>query len=207
MATTKEQQITMTPESAIQRLKDGNSRFTKNKGFSRDLTSEVKQTSTGQNPYATVLHCIDSRVSAELIFDEGIGDVFSVRIAGNFENEDILGSMEFASKLAGTKVIVVLGHTACGAVKGACDDAKLGNLTALISKLKPAVEAVTEPADTSKRNSANIDFVNSVAEKNVYMTIENIREKSPVLKEMEDNGEIKIIGAMYDIKDGSVTFY
>jgi carbonic anhydrase len=207
MATTKEQQITMTPESAIQRLKDGNSRFTKNKGFSRDLTSEVKQTSTGQNPYATVLHCIDSRVSAELIFDEGIGDVFSVRIAGNFENEDILGSMEFACKLAGTKVIVVLGHTACGAVKGACDDAKLGNLTALISKLKPAVEAVTEPADTSKRNSTNIDFVNSVAEKNVYMTIENIREKSPVLKEMEDNGEIKIIGAMYDIKDGSVTFY
>ena len=207
MATTKEQQITMTPESAIQRLKDGNSRFTKNKGFSRDLTSEVKQTSTGQNPYATVLHCIDSRVSAELIFDEGIGDVFSVRIAGNFGNEDILGSMEFACKLAGTKVIVVLGHTACGAVKGACDDAKLGNLTALISKLKPAVEAVTEPADTSKRNSANIDFVNSVAEKNVYMTMENIREKSPVLKEMEDNGEIKIIGAMYDIKDGSVTFY
>ena len=207
MATTKEQQITMTPESAIQRLKDGNSRFTKNKNFSRDLTSEVKQTSTGQNPYATVLHCIDSRVSAELIFDEGIGDVFNVRIAGNFENEDILGSMEFACKLAGTKVIVVLGHTACGAVKGACDDAKLGNLTALISKLKPAVEAVTEPVDTSKRNSGNIDFVNNVAEKNVYMTIENIREKSPVLKEMEDNGEIKIIGAMYDIKDGSVTFY
>ena len=207
MATTKEQQRTMTPESAIQRLKDGNSRFTKNKGFSRDLTSEVKQTSTGQNPYATVLHCIDSRVSAELIFDEGIGDVFSVRIAGNFENEDILGSMEFACKLAGTKVIVVLGHTACGAVKGACDDAKLGNLTALINKLKPAVEAVTEPVDTSKRNSGNIDFVNNVAEKNVYMTIENIREKSPVLKEMEDNGEIKIIGAMYDIKDGSVTFY
>ena len=180
MATTKEQQIAMTPESAIQRLKDGNSRFTKNKNFSRDLTSEVKQTSTGQNPYATVLHCIDSRVSAELIFDEGIGDVFSVRIAGNFENEDILGSMEFACKLAGTKVIVVLGHTACGAVKGACDDAKLGNLTALISKLKPAVEAVTEPVDTSKRNSGNIDFVNNVAEKNVYMTIENIREKSPV---------------------------
>jgi len=207
MATTKEQQIAMTPESAIQRLKDGNSRFTKNKNFSRDLTSEVKQTSTGQNPYATVLHCIDSRVSAELIFDEGIGDVFSVRIAGNFENEDILGSMEFACKLAGTKVIVILGHTACGAVKGACDDAKLGNLTALISKLKPAVEAVTEPVDTSKRNSGNIDFVNNVAEKNVYMTIENIREKSPVLKEMEDNGEIKIIGAMYDIKDGSVTFY
>ena len=207
MATTKDQQITMTPESAIQRLKEGNSRFIQSNGISRDLSTEVKQTSTGQNPYATILHCIDSRVCAELIFDEGIGDVFSVRIAGNFENEDILGSMEFACKLAGTKVIVVLGHTACGAVKGACDDAKLGNLTALISKLKPAVEAVTEPVDTSKRNSGNIDFVNSVAEKNVYMTMENIREKSPVLKEMEDNGEIKIVGAMYDIKDGSVTFY
>lgn len=207
MATTKDQQITMTPESAIQRLKEGNSRFIQSNCISRDLSTEVKQTSTGQNPYATILHCIDSRVSAELIFDEGIGDVFSVRIAGNFENEDILGSMEFACKLAGTKVIVVLGHTACGAVKGACDDAKLGNLTALISKLKPAVEAVTEPVDTSKRNSGNIDFVNSVAEKNVYMTIENIRKKSPVLKEMEDNGEIKIVGAMYDIKDGSVTFY
>lgn len=207
MATTKDQQITMTPESAIQRLKEGNSRFIQSNGISRDLSTEVKHTSTGQNPYATILHCIDSRVSAELIFDEGIGDVFSVRIAGNFENEDILGSMEFACKLAGTKVIVVLGHTACGAVKGACDDAKLGNLTALISKLKPAVEAVTEPVDTSKRNSGNIDFVNSVAEKNVYMTIENIRKKSPVLKEMEDNGEIKIVGAMYDIKDGSVTFY
>jgi carbonic anhydrase len=115
--------------------------------------------------------------------------------------------MEFACKLAGTKVIVVLGHTACGAVKGACDNAKLGNLTALISKLKPAVNAVIEPIDTTERNSSNIDFVNNVAEKNVYMTIENIRKKSPVLKEMEDNGEIKIVGAMYDIKDGSVTFY
>jgi carbonic anhydrase len=207
MATTKDQQITMTPESAIKRLKDGNSRFIQSNGVSRDLSNEVKQTSTGQNPYATVLHCIDSRVSAELIFDEGIGDVFSIRIAGNFENEDILGSMEFACKLAGTKVIVVLGHTACGAVKGACDNAKLGNLTALISKLKPAVNAVIEPIDTTERNSSNIDFVNNVAEKNVYMTIENIRKKSPVLKEMEDNGEIKIVGAMYDIKDGSVTFY
>lgn len=122
-------------------------------------------------------------------------------------NDDILGSMEFTCKLAGTKAIVVLGHTACGAVKGACDDAKLGNLTTLLSKLKPAVEAVSEPSDPSQRNSGNIDFVNTVAEKNVYMTMENIRSQSPVLKEMEDNGEIKIVGAMYDIKDGSVTFY
>jgi carbonic anhydrase len=167
----------------------------------------VSDTSTGQYPFATILHCVDSRVSAELVFDQGIGDVFSIRIAGNFVNEDILGSMEFTCKLAGTKVIVVLGHTACGAVKGACDDAKLGNLTSLLSKLKPAVEAVPEPTDTSKRNSGNIEFVNNVAEKNVYMTIANIRAQSPVLEEMEKQGEIKIIGAMYDIKDGSVIFY
>ena len=133
-----------------------------------------------------------------------IGDIFSARVAGNFVNEDILGSMEFACKLAGTKVVVVLGHTACGAVKGACDDAKLGNLTALIDKIKPAVEAVKEPADKNLRNSSNIDFVNTVAEKNVYMTIDNIRNQSPVLKEMEDQGTIKIVGAMYDINDGSI---
>ena len=142
-----------------------------------------------------------------MVFDQGLGDVFSVRIAGNFVNEDILGSMEFACKLAGTKVIVVLGHTACGAIKGACDDAKLGNLTTLISKIKPAVNAVKEPTDESSRNSGNIDFVNSVAEKNVYLTIDKIREQSPVLKEMEANEEIKIVGAMYDISNGAVTFY
>ena len=207
MATIKEEQVKITPQGAIDRLKEGNKRFVDNKGKSRDLPAEVVQTSTGQYPYATILHCIDSRVSAELVFDEGVGDVFSVRIAGNFVNDDILGSMEFACKLAGTKLILVLGHTACGAVKGACDDAKLGNLTTLISKLKPAVEAVTEPTDASQRNSGNIDFVNDVAEKNVYMTMDDIRTKSPVLKEMEDNGEIKIVGGMYDIKDGSVTFY
>lgn len=206
-AQTKETQAAVTPDSAIQMLKDGNARFMANKGADRDLLDQVSDTSTGQYPFATILHCIDSRVSAELLFDQGIGDVFSIRIAGNFVNDDILGSMEFACKLAGTKAIVVLGHTACGAVKGACDDAKLGNLTTLISKLKPAVAAVTEPADASQRNSGNIDFVNNVAEKNVYMTMDNIRERSAVLKEMEDNGEIKIVGGMYDIKDGSVTFY
>ena len=206
-AHTKETQASITPDAAINLLKEGNGRFVANQEVERDLLGQVADTSTGQYPFATVLHCVDSRVSAELIFDQGIGDIFSIRIAGNFVNEDILGSMEFTCKLAGTKAIVVLGHTACGAVKGACDDAKLGNLTTLISKLKPAVAAVTEPTDASQRNSGNIDFVNNVAEKNVYMTMENIRTESPVLKEMEDNGEIKIIGAMYDIKDGSVTFY
>jgi carbonic anhydrase len=154
-----------------------------------------------------VLSCIDSRVSSELIFDQGMGDLFSIRIAGNFVNEDILGSMEFACKLAGTKLLVVLGHTACGAVKGACDHARLGNLTTLINKIEPAVAAVSEPADESLRNSKNIDFVNQVAEKNVMMTIENIRNQSPILVEMEKNHEIKIIGGMYDISNGEVTFY
>ncbi len=206
-AHTKETQAAITPDIAIDLLKEGNTRFQTNKEIDRDLLEQVAATSTGQYPFATILHCVDSRVSAELVFDQGIGDIFSIRIAGNFVNEDILGSMEFTCKLAGTKVIMVLGHTACGAVKGACDDAKLGNLTTLISKLKPAVKSVKEPSDISLRNSKNIDFVNDVAKNNVYMTIEDIRTKSPVLKEMEDNGEIKIIGAMYDIKDGSVTFY
>ncbi|WOC41089.1 carbonic anhydrase family protein [Polaribacter sp. HL-MS24] len=206
-AHTKETQATLTPEKALTFLKEGNIRFQNNLKANRNLLEQVNDTSSGQFPFATILSCIDSRVSAELVFDQGLGDIFSVRIAGNFVNEDILGSMEFATKLAGTKVIVVLGHTACGAIKGACDDAKLGNLTALIQKIKPAVEAVTEPKDATLRNSSNIDFVNTVAEKNIYLTIDNIRNQSPVLKEMEDEGTIKIVGAMYDIKDGAVTFY
>ncbi|WP_420574925.1 carbonic anhydrase family protein [Kordia sp.] len=205
-AHTKDTQAVMTPDSSIQALKDGNQRFVENTQVSRDLLDQVSDTSTGQYPFATILSCIDSRVSSELIFDQGIGDIFSVRVAGNFVNEDILGSMEFACKLAGTKVVVVLGHTACGAVKGACDHARLGNLTALINKIEPAVEAVTEPTDESLRNSKNIDFVNNVAVKNVEMTIENIRKQSPVLAELENDGDIKIVGGMYDISNGKVTF-
>lgn len=206
-AHTKETQAAMTPASSLQALKDGNARFTNNNPVNRNLLAQVEDTSTGQYPFATVLHCIDSRVSAELIFDQGIGDLFSIRIAGNFVNEDILGSMEFACKLAGTKVLVIMGHTACGAVKGACDHARMGNLTALINKIEPAVAAVSEPTDESERTSKNIDFVNTVAEKNVHMAIENLRSQSPVLKEMEDNGEIMVVGAMYDIKTGGVNFY
>ena len=191
---------------SLNELKLGNQRFVNKNQLNRDLLQQVKQTSTGQYPFATILSCIDSRVSSELIFDQGIGDIFSVRIAGNFINEDILGSMEFACKLAGTKLILVLGHTACGAVKGACDHARLGNLTALINKIEPAVEAVTEPKEESQRNSSNINFVNSVAEKNVEMTISNIRSSSPVLAEMEEQGSIKIIGGMYDIDTGIVHF-
>ncbi|MDB2702526.1 carbonic anhydrase family protein [Flavobacteriaceae bacterium] len=206
-AHTKDTQAIMTPQTSLTALKEGNERFLNGNQISRNLNAQVEETSTGQYPFATVLHCIDSRVSAEHIFDQGIGDLFSIRIAGNFVNEDILGSMEFACKLAGTKVLVVLGHTACGAVKGACDHARMGNLTSLINKLEPAVEAVSSPADESERTSANIDFVNAVATKNVEMTIEDIRSKSPILKEMEDNGEIKIVGGMYDIATGKVSFY
>jgi carbonic anhydrase len=168
---------------------------------------QVNDTSEGQFPFATILSCIDSRVSAELVFDQGLGDIFSVRIAGNFINEDILGSMEFACKLAGTKLIVVLGHTACGAVKGACDDAKLGNLTSMLAKIKPAVEAVKEPKDASLRNSSNSEFVDNVSAKNVQLSIDRIMKESDVLSEMQSNGEIKIIGAMYDINTGTVDFY
>ena len=205
-AHTLETQQTMTPEKALTALQEGNTRFQNSQKAERNLMEQVKDTSGGQYPFATILSCIDSRVSAELIFDQGIGDIFSVRIAGNFVNEDILGSMEFACKLAGTKLVVVLGHTACGAVKGACDHARLGNLSALIQKIEPAVEAVTEPADLALRNSGNSQFVDQVAEKNVKMTLVDIREQSSVLAELEAEGAIKIVGAMYDIKTGIVYF-
>jgi carbonic anhydrase len=206
-AHTKETQDQMTPVLSLEVLKKGNKRFIANQKAPRDLMQQVAATSKGQYPFATVLSCIDSRVSSELIFDQGIGDLFSVRIAGNFVNEDILGSMEFACKLAGTKLVVVLGHTACGAVKGACDHARLGNLTALIKKIEPAVAAVKEPEEVSLRNSSNLDFVNDVAVKNVLMTIDQIRSESPVLAEMEKKGEIQIVGGMYNIDSGEVNFF
>jgi carbonic anhydrase len=206
-AHTRETQLTMTPNKSLDYLKEGNQRFQNNLKANRNLLEQVNDTSDGQFPFATILSCIDSRVSAELVFDQGLGDIFSVRIAGNFVNEDILGSMEFACKLAGTKLIVVLGHTACGAIKGACDNAKLGNLTKLIEKITPAVNAVTEPKEASSRNSQNSDFVDNVSKKNVELTIGRIHKESPILSEMEKNGEIKIIGAMYDINSGEVKFY
>lgn len=201
---TAETQETMTPSRALEYLIDGNQRFQNNLKANRNLIQQVNETSDGQFPFAVILSCIDSRVSAELIFDQGLGDIFSVRIAGNFVNEDILGSMEFACKVAGSKLIVVLGHNKCGAIKGACDDVKLGNLTALIDKLKPAVESITEPSEN--RNSQNSEFVENVAHANVEMTIENIKQRSPVLKEMLVNNEIAIQGGMYDIESGIVNF-
>jgi len=205
-AHTKESQATMTPEKAKQFLMEGNERFQNNLKANRNLLRQVNETVDGQFPFATILSCIDSRVSAELVFDQGLGDIFSVRIAGNFVNVDILGSMEFACKLAGTKLIVVLGHTSCGAIKGACDRARLGNLTKLIEKIEPAVDATIEPTDESQRNSKNLDFVDRVAKKNVELTIDRIRKDSPVLADMEDMGDIKIAGAMYSVETGVVEF-
>ena len=195
-AQTKETQTSMTSEKSLQELKEGNKRFQANHKADRNLKEQVADTSGGQYPFATILSCIDSRLSSELIFDQGIGDIFSARIAGNFVNDDILGSMEFACKLAGTKLIVILGHTSCGAVKGACDDAKLGKLTGMLEKIKPAVNSVYEPEDPSLRNSSNIEFVNNVAEKNVHLTIDKIKADSEVLAAMVKNNEIKIVGGM-----------
>jgi carbonic anhydrase len=205
-AHTRETQATMTPDKALQFLIDGNDRFQNNLKANRNLLQQANDTADGQFPFATILSCIDSRVSAELVFDQGLGDIFSIRIAGNFINQDILGSMEFACKLAGTKLIVVLGHTSCGAIKGACDHARMGNLTALINKIEPAVYAVKEPKEEEKRNSSNIEFVNEVANANVAMALENIRNQSVILRDMEKDGDIKIVGAMYDISSGQVIF-
>ena len=206
-AHTKETQATITPEKSLQFLKEGNQRFQENLKAHRNLLEQVNDTSEGQFPFATILSCIDSRVSAELVFDQGLGDIFSIRIAGNFVNEDLLGSMEFACKLAGTKLIVVLGHTGCGAIKGACDHARMGNLTALIKKIEPALAVVKEPKDKNLRNSKNLPFVDEVSEANVHLNIENIRQRSKILADMETFGEIKIVGAMYNISTGMVSFY
>jgi carbonic anhydrase len=190
---------------AIEILKEGNKRFMNNLKANRNLLEQANETSDGQHPFAVILSCIDSRTSAELIFDQGLGDVFSVRIAGNIVNEDILGSMEFACKVAGSKIIVVLGHSKCGAVKGACDHVEMGNLTALLSKIQPAV--FDEKSEIENRSSSNSEFVEKVASINVKRTVNAIMERSPILKEMIENGEIGIIGGMHNINNGEVTFY
>lgn len=201
---TKEMQQSLTPLKAIELLKEGNKRFMSNLKVNRNLLQQMNETCDGQFPFAFILSCIDSRTSAELIFDQGLGDIFSCRIAGNILNTDILGSMEFACKIAGSKVILVLGHTRCGAVKGACDDAKLENLTFLLEKLKPAVES--ETFTRTNRNSSNSEFVERVAELNVGLTMQEITRRSNVLREMAETGEIAIIGGMYDVETGRVEF-
>jgi len=201
----KEMRDSLTPEMALEILKKGNDRFVNNLKSNRNLLQQANETSDGQYPFAVILSCIDSRTSAELIFDQGLGDVFSVRIAGNIINEDILGSMEFGCKVAGAKIIVVLGHTKCGAVRGACDHVEMGNLTALLTKIRPAVE--DENTVTENRNSNNGDFVEKVANINVKRTVRAIVERSPILKDMVDKQVIEIIGGTHDITTGIVSFH
>ncbi len=201
----QELQQQITPLQALEILKEGNKRFVGNLKVNRNLLEQVNDTRDGQWPFAVILSCIDSRTSAELIFDQGLGDIFSVRIAGNIVNEDILGSMEFACKVAGSKLVVVLGHTKCGAIKGACDGVEMGNLTTLLSKIEPAVK--DENKTTDNRNSKNPVFVENVAEINVRRNVELVLAKSPILEEMVRNGEIGLVGAMYDVGTGEVTFY
>ena len=202
---TKEMQAAITPVMAIELLKEGNKRFINNLKVNRNLLQQANETSDGQHPFAVILSCIDSRTSAELIFDQGLGDVFSVRIAGNIINEDILGSMEFGCKVAGSKIIVVLGHTKCGAVKGACDHVEMGNLTALLTKIRPAVD--DENSVIENRNSGNAEFVEKVSTINVKRTVHAIMERSTILKEMIEAGQIGIVGGTHDITTGEVTFY
>ncbi len=202
---TKELQKSITPIMALRLLQEGNTRFVNNLKANRNLLQQANETSDGQHPFAVVLSCIDSRTSAELIFDQGLGDIFSIRIAGNIMNDDILGSMEFGCKLAGAKIIVVLGHSKCGAVKGACDDAEMGNLTALLAKIKPAVDDELETK--YNRTSENSSFVENVAAIHVNRTVKAIMERSNILQYMIETGEIGIVGGMHHLSTGQVTFY
>ena len=201
---TAESQSSITPKTAIELLKKGNQRFVANQAMQRDISEQVAQTGTGQYPFAAVLGCIDSRVPAEYFFDQGIGDIFNARVAGNFVNTDILGSLEFACKVAGSKVIVVLGHSSCGAVKGACDHVQLGNLTHMLGNIQPALDAIT--SDYEDKSSNNAAYVQEVAERNVFLNVSKFKSDSPVLNELNENGEIDIVGAMYDVQTGVVSF-
>jgi len=198
---TKDTQENLTPKCAHDILVEGNKRFAQNLKAQRDLKNQVFETSKGQFPFAVILSCIDSRAPAELVFDQGIGDIFSVRVAGNIVNEDILGSMEYACKVAGSKILVVMGHTKCGAVTAACNHVELGNITTLLDKIKPAVDVVN-----TKPEEMHDDVIEEVAQLNVELSISRIKQESTILAEMEEQGEIEIVGAMYDVSTGLVEF-
>lgn len=200
---TKEKQSALTPDDVIKGFKEGNKRFMNNDLTTRDHSAQVRKTTSGQFPKAVILSCIDSRVPVEDVFDKGIGDIFVARVAGNFSNEDILGSMEYSCKVAGSKVVMVMGHEHCGAVKAAVQDVKLGNITPMLAKIRPAIGQVNYDGEKSYKNK---EYMHLVCESNVKNTINEIRKNSPILKEMEDKGEIKIVGGIYDLDDGKVTF-
>ena len=199
---TKQIQDNLTSTDALKILIEGNDRFTNNVRAERNLQDQVLETSNGQFPFAVILSCIDSRVPAELVFDQGIGDIFSVRVAGNIVNEDILGSIEYSCKVAGAKIVVVMGHTKCGAVTAACKNVELGNITALLNKIKPVVEIIK-----TERGVLDDDAIEVVSLINVQFSIDQIRKESPILSEMEINNEIKIIGALYNVSNGKVEFF
>ena len=205
VALTAETQAALTPMQVIQRLKDGNERFLAGQAVERDFMNQVQQTAGGQYPMAAILGCIDSRVPHEIVFDKGVGDVFSARVAGNFVNTDILGSLEFATAVAGSKVVVVLGHTECGAVKGACDNVELGNLTSTLANIAPAVYAVDDVS--GPRSSANKDYVQAVAHENVELTVQNMVDRSPVMRRLVESGDLIVVGAMHDVTTGRVEFF
>ncbi len=201
----KETQTNLTPDLAFEILKEGNDRFVKNLKANRNLLQQVNETKEGQFPFATILSCMDSRTSAELIFDQGLGDIFSIRIAGNVLNDDILGSMEFATKVVGTKIILVLGHTRCGAIVGACNHVELGHLSGVLHKIKPAIDA--ETSINENRTGSNPEFVYKVTETNVHLTIAQIQKQSPIIRDLIENGKVKIVGGMYNVENGRVTFF
>lgn len=201
----KDTQATITPERALEYLKEGNDRFVRNLKANRNLLEQVNETRDGQWPFATILSCIDSRTSAELVFDQGLGDIFSIRMAGNVLSEAVLGSMEFACKLAGSRLLVVLGHTNCGAIKGACDNIQLGNLTTLLNLIQPSV--YFERTVMENRTSANHEFVDKVSRIQVRRTVEGVIERSMVLREMIERGEIGLVGGIYDVATGAVQFF
>ena len=199
---TKITQKNLTPQLAHQILVEGNERFVQNVKAQRNLKEQVLETSEGQYPFAVILSCIDSRVPAELVFDQGIGDIFSIRLAGNIVNEDVLGSMEYGCKVAGSKIVVVMGHTKCGAVTAACNHVELGNITSLLEKIKPAVAEIE-----SKSSTMNDDAIEEVSVLNVKLSIDRIRKESPILSSLEKEGTIEIIGALYDVSTGKVDFF
>lgn len=206
-AHTSETQATITPSKALEFLRDGNARFVNNLRINRNLLQQANETRDGQWPFATIVSCIDSRTSAELIFDQGLGDVFSVRIAGNVINTDIVGSLEFACQLAGSRLVVILGHTKCGAIKGACDHVELGNLTELLSKVQPAVYEENQTTDRAQRNSKNADFVENVADLNVRRSVRTVLTRSYILEQLILEGRVAIIGGKHDLASGVVTFF
>ena len=201
----KDHQASISPQEALNILQSGNERFMNNLKINRNLLQQVNETGEGQWPFAAIVSCMDSRTSAELVFDQGLGDIFSIRVAGNVINEDILGSLEFATKVAGSKLIVILGHSKCGAIKGACDHVQLGHLSKLLAKIEPAVQQ--EKDTTENRTASNASFVENVAEINVRESVNEVLKGSEIIKELVDEGKVGIVGAMYDVATGLVNFY